>query len=269
MDSGDWQLLQYEWPTRMSIEPESEGEQHRPIAGRGYRGVRITAPPRKSQAEESKLFDAGPGKSVKTGLPNEVTNDQRARILTGAALFGVLFIVLAHEFGHWLTGFIVTGRPPDFLVVAVRPKESDFSTIEGILIWGSGPVLHMALLWAAVLFTSAKIERYPRIMSATGAAAMFTVVIFVVTWMGAAFTGTDTWENDLPKVATFAGSTARIWMHLLSFLFIGATVVAIRRWWAAVKSTGRQGFYLSPAGLGAFQGAVFVLIANVFVALSL
>ena len=230
--------------------------------------MRITAPPRQPDIGDNP-FSQKPGKSVDYRPEIEVTDGQRARILTGSALFGVLFIVLAHEFGHWITGFVITGRPPDFLIVAVRQKQSDFSTLEGILIWGSGPVLHMALLWAAIAFSSAKIERYPRILSAAGGAALISVVIFFITWVGATFTETDTWENDLPKVATFAGSTARIWMHLLSLLIIGATVLAIRRWWAAVKATGRPGFYLSPAGLGAFQGAVFVVIANVFVALAL
>ena len=250
------------------MKPETTSDNTETTPGRNYDGVKITAPPSRLNPNQIAYRQRYSGKTGQAYSQTELTNDQRARILTGSALFGVIAIVILHEFGHWLAGFVVTGRAPDFLVVAVRQKVTEFSAFGGILTWGAGPVLHLAVLWAVVTFASTKGERYPRVLTAVGAGALFTLAVHIFSWVGATFTEPDSWGNDLPKVATFAGSTARIWMHLLSALFLGATVLLVRRWWVATQATGRPGFYLSPAIVGAFQGGVLVIIASLFVAFS-
>ncbi len=249
------------------MEPGSESETQR-ATGRNYRGVRITTPPRADSDGhkdggltaqiDRELSQRPPGKSF--------GRSQQARILTGSALFGVIVIVLLHEFGHWITGFAVTGRAPDFLFVAVRQKVSDFSTIGGIITWGSGPLLHLAAIWAAIVFVTSRSRSHPRLFAMTGGAILFTLVVHLVNWTGATFTSTDSWGNDLPKVATFFGSLARVWMHLMSIAFATALLLPAYVWMVAARSTGNQALYVTPAVVGAIQGGVLVLIATLFIA---
>lgn len=247
---------------------ETRGPENRastPLQGRGYAGVRITAPPKKEGLVEPQSESTGSSVIIPG---REITGEQRARILTGSALFGVLLIVFLHEFGHWATGFLITGRAPDFLFVAVRQKVTEFSTFGGIFTWGAGPVVHITALWILTLFVSRKGERYPRLLSATGAAAVFTIIITLFIWGQATFTSSESWGNDLPKVATFIGSAERVWMHLLSATFMAAAIFALRRWWFTIQATGRPAMYYTPALYGTFQGGVFVLIATLFLAIA-
>ncbi len=233
---------------------------------RGYSGVRITAPPGRAKtadpAQEKPVvgsLDASGNLVVEPGT--------QARILTGAALFGVVAIVLLHELGHWVTGFAVTGEVPRFLGVAVQQKVADFSTVGGVLTWGMGPFVHVAVLWGLVLASANRGRRSPRLMAIAGGAAIFTVVANLLIWVGASFSQQDTWGNDIPKVATFFSTAPRLWMHLLSALMMIAILGAAVRWWSSVQATGRPGLIISPTLVGAVEGVVVIVIATFFIEL--
>ncbi len=193
---------------------------------------------------------------------------QQARILTGSALFGVIVVVLLHEFGHWITGLAVTGLFPDFLFVAVRQKTTEFSTIGGIVTWGGGPFVHLIVVWAAIIFVTGRSRTHPRLFAATGGAVLFTLLVHLVNWAGATFTPPSEWGNDLPKVATFFGSWAQFWMHLLSAAFLVAILIPAYVWLTVTRTTGRQGLYLTPVVLGAIQGGILVVIITFFISIT-
>lgn len=249
------------------MDPGSKRESEKAGAGRNYGGVRITTPPRRDDvampvpqaiASAPKLGQSG----------SVVAADQQARILTGSALFGVIVIVLLHEFGHWIAGFAVTGLAPDFLLVAVRQKVPDFSTAGGIVTWGAGPLVHITILWLFVYYVTSRSRTHPRLFAVTGGAIVFTLIVHLLTWASATFTSVDSWGNDVPRVATFFGSWARFWMHALSAGFMAAVLLAAYVWLVVARSTGRKGLFLYPSLMGAGQGAVLVLIATYFVSLS-
>lgn len=253
------------------MEPGSEGESEREVTGsnvgRNYGGVRITPPPRGGSAGSRTVEDLA---AELTGqlAPKSFGRSQQARILTGSALFGVIVIVLLHEFGHWLSGFAVTGLAPDYLLVAVRQKTADFSTFDGVVTWGAGPLVHLIALWAIVIFVTSRSRTHPRLFAVAGGAVIFTVVVHLINWIGATFTSPDSWGNDLPRVATFFGSWARMWMHLLSLGFMAAILLPAYVWLTVARTTGIRGLHMTPALLGAIQGGVLVLIATFFVTLS-
>lgn len=236
-------------------------------SGRNYGGVRITPPP-SGESERSRTADDLAAALDQQFSTRSLGRSQQARILTGAALFGVIVIVLLHELGHWITGFAVTGLAPDFLFVAVRQKVADFSTIGGIITWGSGPLLHAVALWFIVIYVTSRSRSHPRLFLMAGGAVIFTVVIHLLNWIGATFTSPDSWGNDLPRVATFFGSWARFWMHVLNAGFMAAILLPAYVWFVVARSTGRQSLYITPAVLGAVQGGVLVVIATFLVALS-
>ena len=236
------------------------------VPERGYSGVRITAPRRTTGTPGAEAADLA---GIIAANPH-LYREKLARILTGAALFGVVAIVLLHELGHWLAGLIITGRVPDFYLVAVRQKIEVFSTAGGIITWGAGPVAQAAVLWAILLLASARGERSPRLLVLTGGALLFTVVTHLAVWAGAAFTSPDSWGNDLPRVATFLGSDSdsaqRFWMHMLNAAYAAAIVTAARRWWKLVRVTDRISLYTSTTVIGAVEGGILVLIVTLFVA---
>lgn len=236
--------------------------------GRNYGGVRITRPPSRARSGSGQTLEQFTAE-LNQSLPGRgFGRSQQARILTGAALFGVIVSVLLHEFGHWLSGFAVTGMAPDFLLVAVRQKTAEFSTIGGIVTWGSGPLLHTAALWAIVIFVTSRSRTHPRLFAAAGGALVFALIAHSLNWTGATFTSPDSWGNDLPRVATFFGSWARFWMHMLSLIFMATILLPAYVWLTAARSTNTQSLYITPAVLGAVQGGVLVLIATFFVSLS-
>ncbi len=234
---------------------------------RGQGDLRTTATPRLSDSSspevDDQLFD------LEQALANAtITRDQQARILSGSALFGVIAIVLLHELGHWIAGFTVTGVVPDYLFVAVRQSVTEFSRAGGILTWGAGPLAHIVVLWAIVLFVTGKGRKFPRLFAIAGGAAFFSVVVQLLIWASATFTSPNDWGNDLPRVATFLGSWAQFWMHLLSAVFTLATLGAAYWWWLSAKATGSPRLFVTPAIVGAIQGGVLVVIATFVVSLS-
>ena len=233
------------------------------VPQRGYGGVRITAPPRKPEI-------AGIGLSVLAGQnsPGEPLNSEhQVRILIGSALFGVVLVVLLHEFGHWLAGLAITGRFPDYYIVAVRQKVEHFSTADGIITWGAGPVVQAVVLWGLVLIALAKGQRSPRLLAMAGGAAIFSLVTHLGTWAFATFSSSESWGNDLPRVATLLGSSERSWMHLLNAVFFTTILIAGYRWWKLTRSAERPGLYASSAAIGAFEGGILVLFATLFIAI--
>ncbi|MDA1296710.1 MAG: hypothetical protein O3B04_01740 [Chloroflexi bacterium] len=234
---------------------------------RGYRGVRITPPPRLSQT----MRPQAPARLEESALALPVSPEKQARILTGAALLGVILIVLLHEFGHWLAGFAVTGTAPDFYVIAVRQKVEQFSAVGGVVTWGAGPTAQVAVLWAMILLASGRGRRSPRLLAMAGGSAIFSAVVYLAVWVFAALSSADSWGNDLPRVATFMGSgtAERLWMHLLSAVYSAAILAAVYRWWTLVKDTGKPALHGSPAVIGAIEGGILVLIATLFVTLSI
>ena len=253
----------------MNDHPNSPVEPTQPE--RGYGGVRITAPRRTPKSPGA----AGIGvpdlaRQITVALP--IGPEQQARILTGAAIFGVFAIILLHEFGHWFAGLAVTGRFPDFYIVAVRQKVEQFSTAGGIFTWGAGPVAQAAVIWVVVLLASARGERSPRLLVIAGGAIIFTLVTHIFVWLFAAFSSPDSWGNDLPRVATFLGSgtdsTQRLWMHLLNAAYSTAILSAAYRWWKLVRVTSRTSLFASSSAIGAFEGGIVVVVATLFLALS-
>ena len=238
-----------------------------PAEGRNYSGVRITAPPTRTPESNYPPTEFGRS-STRADTNSEPGRSEQARILTGAALFGVIASVLLHEFGHWIAGLLVTGQPPQFLFIAVRQPTDQFSTFGGIVTWGAGPLLHVVALWIAYLSVAGKVRRHPRLFAATGGALFFALAVTVVSWLAASFSGPASWQNDIPRVATYFGSLGRIWMHLLSLLTAGAIAVLAYRWVVAARSSGRPGLHVSPALIGAIQGGVLVLIATFLISLA-
>lgn len=233
---------------------------------RGYRGLRITPPPRTGSSAAEQEQNAVTIDGIEFPRP-QIDAGSQARILTGASLFGVILIVLLHEFGHWISGLAVTGEVPRFYVVAVEQKVADFSTASGIITWGAGPAVHLAVLWGLVLAARRRGRRSPRLVAAAGGALMFTILVHLFIWGAAALTSTDSWGNDLPRVATFLGSKARLWMHVMSAAFILAVLAAGYRWLLTVLATGKPGLHISPTIIGTVEGTVMVLIGTVFVSL--
>lgn len=222
--------------------------------------MRITPPPKLSESI-SKATLASVDKTV-------MSSDRQARILTSTALFGVLAVILLHEFGHWLTGLIVTGQVPDFYIVAVRQKVESFSTVGGIVTWGSGPVVQLGVVWGMVLLATRQGRFRPRLLTMAGGAAIFSVALQLTTWVFAGISSSESWGNDLPKVATFFGSADRFWMHLLSGLFFTAILFATKRWWKTVRGLEHRSIHTASAFVGALEGGAFIVIATLFVELS-
>ena len=204
---------------------------------RGYSGVRITAPPRRAKTADPAQEKLAIG-SLDASGNLVVEPGTQARILTGTALFG-----------------------------AVQQKVADFSTVGGVLTWGMGPFVHVAVLWGLVLASANRGRRSPRLMAIAGGAAIFTVVANLLIWVGASFSQQDTWGNDIPKVATFFSTAPRLWMHLLSALMMIAILGAFVRWWSSVQATGRPGLIISPTLVGAVEGVVVIVIATFFIEL--
>ncbi len=252
------------------MDPDTKSENERtagtPEPGRNYAGVRITAPPRGEPAGSRTLEDLS-AELDRHMAGRSLGRSQQARILTGSALFGVIIVVLLHEFGHWITGLLITGQAPDYLFVAVRQKTSEFSTFGGIVTWGGGPLIHLVAIWTAIVFVTSRSRSHPRLFVATGGAIIFTLVIHTMIWAGATFTSTDSWGNDLPKVATFLGSWARLWMHLLSIGYLAAMLVPAYVWFSVARTGRNRGIFVMPAILGAIQGGVLVVIVTFFVSL--
>jgi hypothetical protein len=176
--------------------------------------------------------------------------------------------VILHEFGHWLTGLVLTGRVPDFYVVAVRQKVEHFSTASGIVTWGAGPVVQLAVVWTLVVLATRRGKYRQRLVAMAGGAVIFAAISQLAIWIIAGFSSTDSWGNDLPKVASLLASGERLWMHLLSAVFFIAILVAARRWWSAVALLERRGMHLTTAAIGAVEGAVFTVVATLFVEIS-
>lgn len=239
-----------------------------PDSGRNYAGVHITAPPRGELGANRTMDDLAAELDRSLFSKRSFGRSQQARILTGAALFGVIVVVLLHEFGHWLTGLLVTGQAPDYLFVAVRQKTTEFSTFGGILTWGAGPLLNLVAIWVAIIFMTSRSRTYPRLFAATGGAIIFTVIVHMLNWAGATFTSPADWGNDLPRVATFFGSWARFWMHVMSAGFMVAVLLPTYVWITVARTASNQGLYLTPTVLGAVQGGILVVIITFFVALS-
>lgn len=247
-------------------ERDSEQTAVGPNSGRNYGGVRITPPPSQHGARSRTLADLSAELDRQFSTRSH-GRSQQARILTGSALFGVIVIVLLHEFGHWLSGFAVTGMAPDFLLVAVRQKTAEFSTFGGIFTWGAGPMLQAVMIWISVIFVTSRSRSHPRLFAVAGGALAFTLIVHLVNWGGATFTSQDSWGDDLPRVATYFGSWARFWMHLLSAGFMAVILLPAYVWLTVARSNGTKGLYTTPVALGAIQGLVLVLIATFFVSL--
>lgn len=191
---------------------------------------------------------------------NTVDRERQARILTGAALLGIIVTVLTHEFGHWVTGFALTGMAPDFYVLAVRQKTDTLSTSEGILIWLAGPVFHMAMLWAMVLLTPFAGRYSTRLVAASGAALIFSIVLVAATWTFAAFSTPADWGDDLPKVASFFSSDQGVWMHLLNATFMTGILAATGYWLWSTRRSGNARVFAGPVAVGVIEGMVALLI---------
>jgi hypothetical protein len=226
----------------------------------GYDGIRITAPRRVKGTGAGRPLEAADG-----DIP--ISGEQQARILTGAALMGILVTVLLHELGHWAAGFLLTGQAPDFYGVAVRQQTAEFSNAEGVVMWVAGPALQLAAVWGMTLLIPRAGKYASRLAAAAGATVLFTLALTAVTWTVAAASSPSEWHDDLPKAASFFPSNPWALMFLLNSAFMAAVVAAGLRWHRTMKSRLNSKQFAGPISVGTIQGAVVVLMGSALVAL--
>ena len=245
------------------MDPQPEKEIGGASSLRGYSGVRITAPPRAAPPGDLS------GTSVIALLQPDVDDRQRARILAGAALAGVIFTVLAHEFGHWLAGLLVTGDVPDYLLVAVRQKVSTFTVAEGMTIWLAGPAFHLAALTFLAMLSMRTGGHGARTTVALGAAVLFSLVVALASWAIALATPPSEWSDDVPRAATFLRGPRMLWMNFMAAAYVATLGFPLVYWLRSIRRTSNTAMLLVPALVGAFEGLILLLAATWVVSLSL
>ncbi len=100
-----------------------------------------------------------------------------------------------------------------------------------------------------------------------GAVSIVAAVVIAIAWIVASFADSESWNNDLPKVAALLGSPEHLWLYLLSGGFLAVLLSGLFVWFRAARSTGRQSIYVVPAVTGAIQGAVVLVIATFLLSL--